>query len=102
MKNRQLELPDSRLPLALFQCAKATGANGNNLGRAVDCKFDFTDIGLPGSARFSVGMRYVVAVHDTLSADTANCHMNTSCVYTWNILIHNNGIIAQFPKKNNT
>ena len=54
---------------------QATRANGNGLVRAVhDCLY-LADIGLPGAIGLTVGVGNVLAVNDTLSADTAFCHL---------------------------
>ena len=53
---------------------QATGANGNGLVRTVNNCLDLANVGLPGAIGFTVGVRNILTVNNTLSADTAFCH----------------------------
>lgn len=63
---------------AFFHRAQATRAKRHSLRIAVDGHFDGTDIGFPTSVGFTVGVRNVMTVYHTFSADTAFCHIDTS------------------------
>ncbi len=57
---------------------KATRANGNGSVSSVNDSLYLADIRLPGSVSFTVGVRYVVSESNTLTADTALSHFDTS------------------------
>ena len=56
---------------------QATRANGNGLVRTVHDCLDLANIGLPGAIGFTVGVRNILTVDNTLSADTTLCHYLT-------------------------
>ena len=53
---------------------QATGANGDGLMGTVHNCLDLANVGLPGAIGFTVGVRHILTVDNTLSADTAFCH----------------------------
>ena len=57
---------------------KATGANANGLVGSVDNSLNLTDIRLPGSVGLAVGMGNIVTKGNTLAANTALSHFDTS------------------------
>ena len=59
---------------------ETTRTNINGFRSTVYHGFDSSDIGLPCSVGFSVGVGHIVTEHNTFSANTAFCHdSHTSC-----------------------
>ena len=57
---------------------QATGANGYGLrGTVHDC-FYLTDVGLPSSVGLAMRVRYRLSEDNSLSANAALCHIDTS------------------------
>ena len=54
---------------------KAAGADGNGLVCSVNDNADFTDVRLPRSACFAVGMGNIVSESDALAAVHTFCHL---------------------------
>lgn len=64
-----------------FVGTETTGTNRNGLRRTVYHGLDSSDIGLPGSVGFSVGVGHIVTEHNAFTANTAFCHdSHTSCI----------------------
>ena len=74
------------LPLTLYQRVHDSGAvnlaraqtaraNSDGFRSAVYQSLDLADIGLPHSVRLPMRVGYVLTEHDTLSANTAFCHL---------------------------
>lgn len=59
---------------------ETTRTNINGFRSTIYHGFDSSDIGLPCSVGFSVGVGHIVTEHNTFSANTAFCHdSHTSC-----------------------
>ena len=60
---------------------QAAGADGNGRMFAVNDSLDFSDVRLPGSVGFAVGMGVVVPEGHTLAADAALCHVRYTSIH---------------------
>ena len=56
---------------------QATGANSDGLVSTVHNCLYLANVGLPGAIGLTVGVRHILTVNNTLSADTAFCHYLT-------------------------
>ena len=70
----QISGSNSRSSAGDLTGTQATGANGDGLVSTVHDCLDLANVGLPGAIGFTVGVRYILTVDNTLSADTAFCH----------------------------
>ena len=61
-----------------FARTKATRANSNGLGCAINHSSYLTDVGLPSSVCFTMRVRNCLSEDNALSANTALCHIDTS------------------------
>ena len=60
---------------------QATRANSHGLGSTVnDCLY-LTNVGLPGTIGFTVGVGNILTVYNTLATDTTLCHNLTPPYY---------------------
>ena len=61
--------------LSSLGATQATSAEMHGLAGSVDHDLDPSDVGLPGSVGFPIGVGHVLTEHNALSANTALCHI---------------------------
>ena len=97
--------PFSSLLCAVYLAGtQATRANSHRGGGTVNDRLYLADVGLPRTVGLTVRVGYVLTEHYALSANTALCHIDTSCRAPMVLVVSSKFsitmcIITQYEKK---